>query len=439
MSEGETEPIAGQLIAELERGGQLVDEGDFTLDASKAFERLRDQQIADPREYILRLVEAAALAGADPIVLERSMGGLELELGPLVLRRDDLEQLYAALLRSDGDGSQRQRGRVLQQLALAVLAGLRLELRSIEIESVDAAGAGVLLEATPEQPLGQLEVIERGQPGSRVRVRRSLASVGASLEWLGELELVHQRCRLAGRRISIDERWVSSGWSSSLAAFAGEHEQVCKGCRFAIRDAEGRQIGVAGVRSSVAMSAKAGRSGAGVRLASSGAGARLASSGAGARLALHSNGVLLERLPLDSLGPRAHEGFIALLDLDLPKDLAHNRVRRGPELDELLQAVERAHDEVCTQHETCLASKAERVRRAREQRALQPSDNARALSELVEPTPGERTLQLVTWLGVLSFAGLMATINVWVGLACLALMGPMAWAGWQRARAKRAR
>jgi hypothetical protein len=57
--------VAGSLLAELEAGGQLIDTGSFTIDSQQARAKLREYLLADPHAYVLLLVEAAVLGGAN--------------------------------------------------------------------------------------------------------------------------------------------------------------------------------------------------------------------------------------------------------------------------------------------------------------------------------------------------------------------------------------
>src|SRR5690606_12935155 len=92
----EHESVAGALLAELEAGGELVDAAGFSTDAAQARAKLREFQLADPYEYVLLLIEAAVLAGAEPVRIRTGGGELTVSLGPLRVHREELEQLFAA-------------------------------------------------------------------------------------------------------------------------------------------------------------------------------------------------------------------------------------------------------------------------------------------------------------------------------------------------------
>ena len=55
---------ADRLIEALAKEGALVSAGEFTLDRVKAREKMRSFQLADPRMYVLLLVQAAVCKGA---------------------------------------------------------------------------------------------------------------------------------------------------------------------------------------------------------------------------------------------------------------------------------------------------------------------------------------------------------------------------------------
>ena len=59
-----------RLIADLRADGEVISAGEFTLDREKAREKLRHFQLADPRRYVLELVQAAVLKGAERILFE---------------------------------------------------------------------------------------------------------------------------------------------------------------------------------------------------------------------------------------------------------------------------------------------------------------------------------------------------------------------------------
>jgi hypothetical protein len=93
VTTSEPPTVAGSLIAALEQGGELVEAGEFSIDAAQALVKLRDYQLVDPHGWVLLLIEAAVLAGQDPVTIPSE--GEFVELGPLELHADELEQLFA--------------------------------------------------------------------------------------------------------------------------------------------------------------------------------------------------------------------------------------------------------------------------------------------------------------------------------------------------------
>ena len=63
-------PSVDDLISDLRNEGEVVSEGRFTLDRDKAREKMRQFQLADPRAYVLELVQAAVLKGAAEIAFD---------------------------------------------------------------------------------------------------------------------------------------------------------------------------------------------------------------------------------------------------------------------------------------------------------------------------------------------------------------------------------
>lgn len=305
-----------ELIADLERGGELIDDGAFSIDAGQALAKLRDYQLADAHAWILLVVEAAALAGADPIVIPGE-GLLRIELGTLELSAEQLEQLFTwafAKRHAERDTATR----VLELLALACNALLGLQPDAIVIESAGAE-RGVRLRMTPALPLGTIEALERLQPGTRITVE-GLPGAGAA-----ERALVRQRCRLTMLDVRIADERVSRGPAGAIvdAGFEAQGEQggfVPVARTKPLRDAQGRTIGRYGRSFQVSPHPV---------------------------LHLVANGVTIESIDLrdEGLGPlevELDDGFVAIVDQDLPRDISLSRVRRGPELAALVALVRKA-------------------------------------------------------------------------------------------------
>src|SRR5262245_48065391 len=166
--------VAGSLLAELEAGGELVDTGGFTIDTVDARRKLREHLLADPHAYVLLLVEAAVICGANSVRIETEGPNVRVELGPLWIAAEELEQLFVAVFidLDEVDAAERDRRRALQLLAYACNAALRLQPPEIEIVAADGRGGAHRLRLRPDDDRGVLERVE-GELGSTwVRVER---------------------------------------------------------------------------------------------------------------------------------------------------------------------------------------------------------------------------------------------------------------------------
>ena len=97
--------------------------------------------------------------------------------------------------------------------------------------------------------------------------------------------------------------------------------------------------------------------------------ARLGHGGQPGRLLLLTNGVLAETLPL----PEAPTDFLALVDVDLRKDLAQNRVVRDAEFDQMMVAVRSAWERLGRRPATTPSQRKAAVEQANAGRPKAPS------------------------------------------------------------------
>ncbi|PRQ04765.1 hypothetical protein ENSA5_05300 [Enhygromyxa salina] len=315
--------VAGSLLAALEAGGELVDEGGFSIDAAEALRKLREFQLADAHAYVLRLVEAAALGGADPIRLEIDASAVVIELGPIAFTHDELAELFTAVFIELEGASvvERRRRRSLQQLAFACNAALRLNPKAIEIESIARSGEGLRTILTPARELGEVEAFEPAQrkAGTRVRVRHSGLGVGAAEP--REAELVRSSCVYSSRAVELGGERVSRGMVQALHVELLPTElsfspRVRKASKIEL---DGELIGYAGLRYT---------------------------SKAPAAVTILTNGVLAEELEFgDEERPGAPD-FAAIVDVDLAKDLGQTKLLRGPEFERVMEAIWAVHDRV---------------------------------------------------------------------------------------------
>jgi hypothetical protein len=289
--------VAQRLIDALEQGAALVDDGGFTLDPSKAREKLRAYQLADPHAYLLLMVEAAWIAGQRDINI--SCGATSVaEFVGLPLSRSELENVFTSVFASTGElrGEALARARIQQLLGVAANAALSLEPRQIELECADSRGrlnrmtvdvdGRFACEAVCEAPPGRTRLAFHGRPGT---ARERL-----------EVELIQARCRYASFTVNLYGRQISQGPRWALLGVRTDRIRL-----------DGRPVGLAGIHPEHEP----------------------------AKLLLVTRGVLAETITLDG-GVR---GFVAVVDVDLRKDLSQQGVLRGEAFDELMRTVARAH------------------------------------------------------------------------------------------------
>jgi hypothetical protein len=331
MSEPEhaTEPssgVAGSLLAELEAGGELIDTGGFTIDNQQARRKLREHLLADPHAYVLLLIEAAVLGGANPVDVEVTAGQISIQLGPISFTAGELEQLFVAVFweTSTVDGPERVRRRVLQKLAYACNAALRLEPRMIDIIADDGQDGGHHLRLTPTDDRGQLARTKQPVTGVQVRIAENPFTDFSSGGEPSECELIRRRCVFSSVPIRLDGKRVSKGMEFALHVELSPDELSLspRARQVTAIELDGRRIGSAGMRYSGKQPAE---------------------------VTILTNGVLAERFVLGDAERPAAPDFAAIVDVDLGKDLGQNKIVRGPEFDRVMAAIWAVHDRIAPQ------------------------------------------------------------------------------------------
>lgn len=304
MTEVEPDSVAGRLAAELEGGGEFVDEGGFDIDANRALGKLAQFQLAEPRAYVLRWAEAGLIAGATQLRFDVDgdvlAASFDREGDPIVIPGAALERLLAVLV-SRGPPTQTQLPReLLAQLAVGVVAALGLSPTYLAIESVgrDRGGARMVF-----GDAGGVESLVDAEPGTRIYLREDL-SVGSQLVGATgqrpEHLLLRDHCRYAATPIFLDGRRISQ---RPLLERPITSTPV-------VRD--GLVIGEAGLSPTADEPARA---------------------------HLLSHGLLIETLVLHDCQP----GFVAVIDVPLPRDLSRSTIARTAELDVAMVPVYDAH------------------------------------------------------------------------------------------------
>ncbi|MBN1773797.1 MAG: hypothetical protein JXB32_21225 [Deltaproteobacteria bacterium] len=207
-----------RLIDELRGGARELAPGEFTLDREQARAKLRQFQLADPRRYVLFLVEAAVLRGATRVDFAIDADDVRCSFDGSPFTAEDFDRLYGSLFVSADDDATRAR----RALALGLNAAMALNPRWVRIDSGDGA-AGVRLElrvdrpdaigSAPEPPTGtRIHVKSRFRAGLAMAFVRNLAGAIAEERWLRE------HCRFARVPITLDGKPVSFGFEDPLLA-----------------------------------------------------------------------------------------------------------------------------------------------------------------------------------------------------------------------------
>lgn len=312
---GEAEPtnVASRLIASLEAEAEIVDRGAFTIDQTKAREKLRDYQLADAHAWTLLVVELATLLGAKAIYFDYTTPrATKIHFRAPPLASELLAEPLAGVFVSLDDelaASERAARRAWQKLAIAINALLGRAQR-IEIESLDAGGRGHRASWTgDEQGRFSLDAVERDAElsGNHLRVE-----FGAGDHAEAERELLRRACRRAHVLVMAGSEKLSFGWKSHFEWRGDDDEAPSVAATTPIRDDDFRMIGLA---------------------------AQLPTR-TPARLRIQTNGVLAEELELEGL----RRGFSAIADLDLARDLSQSQVLRDGAFERMMSLVRATHD-----------------------------------------------------------------------------------------------
>ena len=171
------------------------EEGQFSLESSRARQKLADFQLTDPQSFVVHLVSGAIAGGADKVDVYVDSDDIIVEFGGQPLDRSALQQLFSNLL----SGRSSPQGR---ELAVALNAASSLEPKKLLVASW-RDGQGLVLEIDESgEHLREMETPPEGE-GHRVhfRDRPSLKVLKRFLNSLRrdhpELDLVRKRCAKA--------------------------------------------------------------------------------------------------------------------------------------------------------------------------------------------------------------------------------------------------
>lgn len=199
------------VLDDLASVGRVDSEGEFTLDRAKAREKMRRFQLADPRAYVLELVQAASLKGCTWVTFEIDSRDMIMELDGRPFTTADFDDIYGAVLtrRHDPDVLARR------QLALGVCSAMALRPAFIEVESGDGQqGARLILRPDAEDVL---EATQTSRAGTRIHVRERFTMGTFSAYFknlagtLAEEQLLRARCAHASFGIGLEGTRIDRG------------------------------------------------------------------------------------------------------------------------------------------------------------------------------------------------------------------------------------
>jgi hypothetical protein len=271
--------------------------GHFTIDRARAREKLSRYQLANPYAYVLELVQAAILRGAEEIHFKFDSDDMYMRFEGQAFTELDLSNLEMAVLES----ADTLEGRSRRQLAAGLLAAEALNPKLVVVDS--AGGARLEARAGEAERLStssrftgdtQIQLRERWHPKLLLRFWQNLRGRGR------EQTLLKKHCSAASQAIFVNGTLISGaphGWS------------------------QGRRVGEVTVDGQ-------GFSGWGGMIA-----------GEPSELQILCDGVLIETVPLD-LGELPFRAVISGESLE--KDLSGAAIQRNEAFQAMMLEVQRA-------------------------------------------------------------------------------------------------
>lgn len=296
------------LVDALEAEAELVDRGQFTVDVIKGSAKLERYRVDDPAVWILLVVEAASLLGADSVRVHTDDEVVVVRVLGATLSEAELRSLPVTAGFSSGDESLTPEQRAREQArSLLGVAYQLLRARGLVNLSVDSdpGERGLRLRYNPEDDTATIRPHETGRDGVHIR---------AELKHEAEAERAQllARARYSPLEVRLDERAISLGWAGAFGPrFSAEAREVPDPEPLEL---DGEALGLCGLHRE---------------------------RRTGARLLVLVNGVLVETLELDEEGG----GFTAIIDgAGLRRDLSLARVLREPAFEAMLAVVEEARE-----------------------------------------------------------------------------------------------
>jgi hypothetical protein len=295
-----SEDVASSLIEALASEGDHVDDGTFTLDPAKALQKLREYQLAEPLGYVLLLVEAAHLGDPNPRIELEVESSTRASFPGVILSDEQLCNPFSAVFRGSKDGSMR----VLQLLGIAANAALAAGAERIEIQNIGADNRlrCVTIEQDGRARLDVHEPNDTRTPGHTV-----FCYIGGALRIgraVKERLLLQERCKLASIPITVNGGRIDAGQKAAFPGLAN----------LSTTSISVDEHGIVGTAARVGNEP--------------------------AKLLLLTRSVLAETIELEN----CQTGLIAVVDIDLRKDLSQRQVLRDERFEALLAAIVRADE-----------------------------------------------------------------------------------------------
>lgn len=215
-----------RLVGRLRSDAHMESEGSFSLDRDKARAKLRQFRLPDPYRYVLLLVQAAHLLGAEEVRFDVDADDVRVAFDGAPLRQTDLDELYASLF-VDADDPRVQARR---KLAVALDTAASLDTQFVTLESCDRTGRGVRF--TLDGDGERVESFDGGAPGTRIQVRDRWspalveeyfkARKGVTAEALA----LRQGCAMSQTHVLLNGARISHGLRLPDDAFPGIEFEV---------------------------------------------------------------------------------------------------------------------------------------------------------------------------------------------------------------------
>lgn len=195
--------MPGDILNELRRGGTFDSRGTFSLDARQAREKLRQFQLADPRSYVLELIQVAVLRKATTVEVRADADDMVMKMDGHPFSRHDLSHLYSSIF------SQERADEARKILALGLNGAMALGPKSIVVES----GSTRLTLGWERED--QIEQLSQPIEGTRIHVKQRFHPARAVDFFrnisgtLPEEVYLRERCLYAPVEINLEGKIIS--------------------------------------------------------------------------------------------------------------------------------------------------------------------------------------------------------------------------------------